>query len=147
MIECLQSFVENNQQFLGLLGLISIITLLLTLLGIPWLITALPADYFVSRERHPLFRESQHPMLFLPLLIIKNLLGAILALLGIFLLFLPGQGLLTLLMGIVLLDFPGKYRFQSWLIRRRALLKSANWLRRRRGREAFHFDKQSSDWN
>ncbi|MEX0964235.1 MAG: hypothetical protein WDZ52_09385 [Pseudohongiellaceae bacterium] len=50
-------------------------------------------------------------------------------------LILPGQGLLTILIGVVLVDFPRKYKFQRWLISLGPVLKSANWLRRKGGRE------------
>jgi hypothetical protein len=42
--------------------------------------------------------------------------------------------LLTLLVGVFLLDFPGKYAFEKWLVGRPGVLRMINWLRRRRGR-------------
>ena len=51
---------------------------------------------------------------------------------GIAMLVLPGQGLLTLLVGFLLIDFPGKYRFEKWLVARRWVLQPINWLRLRR---------------
>jgi hypothetical protein len=53
---------------------------------------------------------------------------------GIAMLVLPGQGLLTILIGFLMLDFPGKYRVEKWLVSRRRLLGAINWLRRRAGR-------------
>ena len=38
----------------------------------------------------------------------RNLYGSLLILAGIVMLFLPGQGILTILFGFLLLDFPGK---------------------------------------
>ena len=51
---------------------------------------------------------------------------------GILMLFLPGQGLLTLFLGILLIDFPGKYKTERWLISQPAIANSLNWLRKRR---------------
>ena len=48
---------------------------------------------------------------------------------------LPGQGLLTLLVGFLLVDAPGKYRLERWLVSRKAVLRPINWLRRRKGRQ------------
>jgi hypothetical protein len=53
---------------------------------------------------------------------------------------LPGQGLITLFVGFFLIDFPGKYRFEKWLIRRKAVHRPINWLRRKSGREALELD-------
>ena len=48
-------------------------------------------------------------------------------------LILPGQGLLTMMVGLLLLDFPGKFRFERWLISNALLLHSLNRLRRMGG--------------
>ena len=49
----------------------------------------------------------------------------------------PGQGLLTLLVGLLLMNFPGKYRLERWLVGRRGVLTALNWLRRRGGHPPF----------
>ena len=46
----------------------------------------------------------------------------------------PGQGLLTIFMGVMLIDFPGKHRFERWLVSRRVILAAANRLRAKAGR-------------
>ena len=61
------------------------------------------------------------------------MLGAIFIVAGIAMIFLPGQGAITILIGITLTDFPGKYRLERWLVTRRPILRSINWLRERRG--------------
>lgn len=57
---------------------------------------------------------------------------------GLAMLALPGQGLLTLLLGFLMIDLPGKYRFEKWLVRRRWVHRPINWMRRSRGREALN---------
>jgi len=47
---------------------------------------------------------------------------------------LPGQGLLTILAGLVLLHFPRKHELLRWIVSRPAVLASANWVRHRAGR-------------
>ena len=64
----------------------------------------------------------------------KNALGVVFVLAGVAMILLPGQGVLTILLGIMLTEFPGKYRFERWLVRRRAVLGAINWLRERAGR-------------
>ena len=40
----------------------------------------------------------------------------------------PGQGLLTMVVGLLLVDFPGKYRLERWLVTRQQVWRSINWL-------------------
>jgi hypothetical protein len=47
---------------------------------------------------------------------------------------LPGQGLLTMLIGISLMDFPGKRAIERSIIGRPLILKSINRIRQRFGR-------------
>ena len=59
--------------------------------------------------------------------------GAALALAGIVLAMplVPGQGILTILIGLSLLDFPGKRKMELKLIRLRAVRRGINWIRAR----------------
>ena len=68
------------------------------------------------------------------LLITKNLLGIVLLIAGLAMLLVPGQGLLTIVVGMLLIDFPGKFRVERWLVTRRQVWRSINWLRKRAGR-------------
>jgi hypothetical protein len=44
---------------------------------------------------------------------------------------LPGQGILTMLAGIALIDFPGRHRVVQWMVAREPVMKALNWVRRR----------------
>jgi hypothetical protein len=112
---------------LSLLGLIG------SLLGIPWVVARLPREYFNRPQRAPLRESAAHPLVVLTLALLKNTLGALLVLLGLVMLVTPGQGLLTLLVGLLLMNFPGKYRLERWLLRRPGVFGALNWLRGRRG--------------
>jgi hypothetical protein len=109
----------------------SIAVSLLTPLAVGWAIVQLPADYFSREKRPPLSRWEQHPMLRPLYLIAKNILGFVLIIAGIAMLVLPGQGLLTIVVGVVLMNFPGKFRLERWLATRRPVWHSLNWLRRK----------------
>ncbi len=67
----------------------------------------------------------------------KNALGVLLVLLGVVLSLpgVPGQGLLTILIGLILLDLPGKQRFERRLMTRPAVFTAVNTVRARFGRE------------
>jgi hypothetical protein len=109
----------------------SIALLLLTPVAVGWTVLQLPQDYFNRENRRPLQSWTRHPLLRMLLLIAKNLLGVVLIIAGIAMLVLPGQGLLTIVVGVVLMDFPGKFRLERWMATRRPVWRSLNWLRRR----------------
>jgi hypothetical protein len=125
------------QQLVLWSGAVSLAALGATVVGVPWVVGRLPVDYF-SRERREVWRESDGEPLFALLLgLLKNLLGAVLVLLGVLMLFTPGQGVLTLLAGLLLMNFPGKYRLECWLVLRPGVMRGMNWLRARRGQPPF----------
>lgn len=51
---------------------------------------------------------------------------------GLLLLVIPGQGVLTMVIGLILIDFPGKYHLERGLMQRKHVLKTVNWLCARR---------------
>jgi len=126
--------VLANESLLLILGIISVLFFIITLTVIPWLILQIPEDYFTEDKRHPLLNEMHHPLIKIILLILKNLTGAFFLLLGVALLVLPGQGLLTILLGMVLIDFPGKYKLQRWFVQHQSILHSINLLRKKGNR-------------
>jgi len=75
-----------------------------TLIVIPFILVRLPPHYF--DERHPRVWMPDHPPgLRLLGFIVKNAVGAVFLAVGIVLLFLPGQGVLTILLGVSLLEW------------------------------------------
>ncbi len=116
------------------LGVFSAVTFVASVIGVPFFLSRLPADYFSARERRALGIPEQRPnVLRVALRVLRNLLGLVLVLLGIAMLVLPGQALLTLLIGVLLLDFPGKRKFERSVIARPWVLRTINALRRRTG--------------
>jgi len=99
-----------------------------TLIAIPFILVRLPPHYF--DERHPrVWMPDHHPGLRLLGFIVKNAVGAVFLAVGIALLFLPGQGILTILLGVSLLDFPGKRYVERKIIGQPAVLRAVNALR------------------
>lgn len=127
-------WIDDHQALVWTVGSASVAIFIASLLIIPALVVRIPPDYFTHETRPPSPWANQHPFVRLAILVGKNLLGGVLMLAGIAMLVLPGQGLLTLLVGFFLVDFPGKYRFEKWLIAQRYILRPINWLRNRRGR-------------
>jgi hypothetical protein len=105
------------------------------LFAAPAVLLRIPADYFVHKRRPPGRWSRRGPVIRALLLVAKNTLGALLILAGIAMLALPGQGLLTILVGFFLIDVPGKYRAEKWVVSRGPVFRAINWVRRKRGRE------------
>lgn len=113
------------------------------LVALPLLVRRIPTDYFAHATRPASRFAHNHWTLRIWLLVLKNLLAVILLATGIAMLVLPGQGLLTILVGFLLLDLPGKYRMEKWLVRQAIISKPINWLRKRGGIDPLITDETS----
>lgn len=106
----------------------SIMGLIASVITIPIILIRLPADYFDTRiPRY--WMKGQHPVLRAIGLIIKNFVGIVFLSAGFIMLFLPGQGLLTMLIGISLMDFPGKRVLEARIVGQPSILKAINAMR------------------
>lgn len=117
-----------------LIGL-TILTFVASLIAVPIMLARIPPDYFTHDKRPKSVLDHQHGAIRLILKIAKNLLGGVLLLAGVAMLMLPGQGILTIIVGFLLIDGPGKYRLEKWLVSRKRVLKAINWFRKKRHRE------------
>src|ERR1041385_3929656 len=113
-------------------ALIFVGTFIISLAIVSIILVKIPADYF-SKSHKTKFWSGPHPALHAAKFIGKNLLGILLVGIGILLSIpgVPGQGLLTILLGIMLLDFPGKHRLEQKLLSRPGIVKTINRLRKR----------------
>ncbi|MGH7617933.1 MAG: PGPGW domain-containing protein [Gemmatimonadaceae bacterium] len=105
-----------------------------SVVAVPWMLVRIPSNYFGPGQHHSIPFADRHPVVRVVLLAVRNLLGVLLIAAGIAMLVLPGQGVLTILAGLVLLHFPHKHELLRWIVSRRAVLVSANWVRHRAGR-------------
>ena len=110
-------------------GSISLFVFLFSLLSIKWLVALIPEDYFVIKRVSKI--KSQNPLIWYFILILKNLVGYSLILGGVIMLVLPGQGLFTIIIGLMLSNYPGKYIIEKKFIAIPTFLKSISWLRRK----------------
>jgi hypothetical protein len=115
------------------IALASLVMFVASAVGIGCALVWMPADYFTRTldERREYRRE--HWGLYLA----RNALGIFILIAGIIMLFMPGQGLLAILIGVLLVDFPGKRTVVRKIIERRGVMPAANRLRARFGRPAF----------
>jgi len=122
----------------------AILSAFVSVLIVGAVLARLPADFFVNHVARG--SNIRHPILRAGWIVLRNLFGYILILLGIVLSLpgVPGQGILTILMGVILIDFPGKYRVERWFISRRMVLAGVNRLRARLGREPLVLEEAST---
>lgn len=128
------SLVRDHEELLGWLAGVSLGMLVASLVAFPLVIINLPADYFTRERREPAYRGRRHPLVWFTATIAKNLLGAFLVTAGIAMLVLPGQGLLTILIGMSLLNFPGKFALERRIVSRPGLGRVLNRIRELAGR-------------
>lgn len=126
-------WLREYEVILGWLFAISALLFVGSLAAVPWLVVRIPPDYFVQRRRLSDRLRRHHPLLRWTLLAAKNLCGSVLILAGVAMLFLPGQGILTILVGLICLDFPGKFALERRLVRQRPVIAAINWIRTKAG--------------
>lgn len=99
-------------------------------MAVPLVIIWLPADYLTAEPEIGLVRRKA-PLWRYPYWIAKNLLGAVFIVAGIAMLVLPGQGILTIVLGLALIDFPGKRKVIRRIFSNRRIFRAINRLRKR----------------
>ena len=119
----------------------TVTTAVVSIVATAAVLVRLPPDYFACDQKAgdcpPRPRYVRWP-----LVVGKNVIGLLLIALGIVLSLpgVPGQGLLTILMGAMLMDFPGKRRVERWLVTRRGVMNTVNKVRARYGRPPLVLD-------
>ena len=127
-------WVKERETLLTWVGVLSALTLVVSVVAVPIVVRRMPSDYFLENSvKADLIRE-QHPLLRVFFHLLKNLVGGILVIGGILLLLTPGQGILTIMIGLMLMDFPGKRALEIRLVSMRPLNRAINWMRRRGGK-------------
>ena len=115
--------------------LIFSVTFAISLAAVSFILVRIPPDYFHKDRPRDLWADKPPAVRLLGLLA-KNVLGIALVALGIIMSIpgVPGQGILTILLGIMLLDFPGKRDLENKMVSRPQVLKTINKLRQRFGK-------------
>lgn len=142
MLELFKGFLDSitlKGAFIGVL--IFILSFAVNLALVSFILVKLPADYFRESYSRNLWK-TRSPIIRVLGVIAKNLLGLLLVALGVVLSLpgVPGQGVLTILLGIMLLDFPGRRRLELWLVSRPKVFRAVNKLRHRFGRPPMELD-------
>ena len=132
-IEISNNFLLTYKIYIFWLGTISFFIFIFSLISIKWLAAQIPTNYFIDRDDSE-FKKT-YRFLWLISIIIKNLIGYTLIFGGVLMLILPGQGLFTIFIGLILSNYPGKYRLERKLIAIPSILKTVNWLRKKSNKD------------
>lgn len=116
----------------------SVAMFVISLASIPFIVARIPVDYFTHHGRHRMSQSNHHPIIRLLLAGLKNMLGTVMLVAGIIMLFAPGQGLLTILFALMIMNYPGKYQLECWIIRRPAIFNVVNSMRAKQNKEPLH---------
>jgi hypothetical protein len=138
-------WMQSHEVLLGWLSAASVLMFVGSVVAIPWLVIRIPTDYFL-RQRHYADRwKPRHPLLRIVFLVVKNFIGGVLLLAGIIMLVTPGQGVLTILVGLLFLDFPGKFASERWLFARPPVFRAVNWIRAKASRPPLKLPEEQQD--
>jgi len=132
-----------SEQALIVLGVISIIMFVGTIVAIPIILNRLPVNYFQHDLEHK-WMEDYHPIFRNIGLVVKNTVGLIFLLAGIAMLVLPGQGILTMVIGVSLLDFPGKRKLEHKLLTQAMVFQAINSIRAKCSKPPFDPPSEST---
>ena len=110
------------------IAILSALTAIFTFIGFTAFIISLPEDYFRHKAR---INRIRNPIIRISLRVLKNVVGVITIIAGLVMTITPGQGLVAILVGVILCDFPGKRKLERKLIARSLVLNTLNKIRAR----------------
>jgi len=133
------SIFEKYGYVLQVLATISLLTFFISIVCIPLLVARIPRNYFHHQQHHTPPPRAPLSLGALFVLLLRNMIGLLLLLAGIAMLFLPGQGLITIVIGIAIMSFPYKRRLLTRLTRPVTVRKSLDWIRLKMQKDPFYW--------
>ncbi len=134
MLDQILTLLNQYEDLLIMVGIVSGVIFVATLLLTPYLLGLIPADYFSLTHAH---QKKKKTLLCFIVVFSKTLVGALLVLAGIIMLVTPGQGVISILLGLFLMEFPGKRSLELKFINHNPTFKALNWLRNKAGKPPF----------
>ncbi|MDY0221744.1 MAG: PGPGW domain-containing protein [Desulfobacterium sp.] len=116
--------IEKNSVLFMVMSTLSLVTFIGSIVAVPWIVCKIPFDYFIQKQPH---RAG------LLVLIVRNCMGFVFVAAGIFMLVTPGQGVLTILVGLLIMSYPGKIEIERRILMVRGLRRALNWVRKKQG--------------
>lgn len=132
-MEWLSAFWDTLTLSRVLMGVgVFLLSFAISFLAIAIVMVKIPENYFSTHYQQDFMPNSSWFVRW-GVVIIKNVFGVILIFLGILLSLpgVPGQGILTILLGLIMIDIPGKRPLEAKIIKRPNVLYAVNKLRKR----------------
>lgn len=133
----LQILVNNSEYLLSLLAGLSVITFFVSIFCIPLIIARLPRDYFKNPQDVVAKQYTPASIAKVIFFFLRNIIGFLLLTAGIAMLFLPGQGIITMIVGIGVMSFPYKQYLLYRITRPASIQTTMNWIRKKTGKTSF----------
>ena len=124
-MDILLSLLTQNTLLVTSIAGVSFVLLFLTVVATPRLVAKLPKEYFLYRREH---RDAKQTGLSV-VMIIRTAVGVVLILAGFLLMLTPGPGLVVLLAGLSITEFPGKHKLLVTIATHPSVFRSLNWMR------------------
>ena len=124
----LYAWLENNSYIFFYAGIVSIFIFVFSMFGLRLFIIAIPSDYFINKKRVSALKN-RSILLWIIYIAFKNIIGYIFIIMGLAALVLPGQGILMILVGLMMSDYPKKFDLEKKIITIKAVRKGINWIR------------------
>ena len=122
----MQEWIQAHLGYVvGGLSVLSAITFCVSVVAIPLIVARLPTDYFLHNQK------SDPPSSFFNRVVqlARNIFGCMIVFAGLLMLILPGQGVITIFIGVFLLDVPGIRAVKTRLLARSRVQIGIDWLR------------------
>ena len=107
-------WISDYNQIIQWAGIVSVFLFFLSLFLLRYVILRLPEDYFITASSISK-SHSKSPQKII-VRVAKNAVGFLLTICGIILLFTPGQGMITILIGLCLIDLEIVNQFKKKII-------------------------------
>lgn len=136
MLTLLPQFITDLSWQRVLFGVgLFLVSFIASLALVSFVLVRLPANYFHPDHAREFMSDKPWAVRWGGL-IVKNAVGFILIILGIIMSLpgVPGQGILTILLGLLMMDIPGKRPLETRIVSRPAVLSKINALREKFGK-------------
>ena len=118
-----------------------LVSLVISFAALAIVMVKIPANYFSTHYKQDFLPDSPWLVRW-SAVVLKNVLGLFLIVLGIVLSLpgVPGQGVLTILLGLIMIDIPGKRPIEARIIKQPKVLAAVNKLRAKYGKPELQLD-------
>ena len=128
MLDFVLDIYAQFEDYIALIVTASALIFVISLIFTPFLVSKIPHDYFTNAKYHKL--EIEH-FGHIVAVVGRSALGLALVFLGFVMLFTPGQRILAIIVGLFLMEFPGKKRLECKIIQNEVTFKALNWMRKK----------------